>query len=54
MNHRIKAVVFDMDGVLIDAREWHYESLNRALGLLMRRGYELELAHDAIQAYRHA
>ena len=38
MNHQIKAVVFDMDGVLIDAREWHYESLNRALGLL---GYEI-------------
>jgi len=30
---RIKAVIFDMDGVLIDAREWHYEALNRALGL---------------------
>jgi beta-phosphoglucomutase-like phosphatase (HAD superfamily) len=29
----IKAVVFDMDGVLIDAREWHYVALNRALGL---------------------
>jgi len=29
----IKAVVFDMDGVLIDAREWHYEALNRALNL---------------------
>jgi beta-phosphoglucomutase len=29
----IKAVLFDMDGVLIDAREWHYEALNRALGL---------------------
>ncbi len=29
---RIKAVIFDMDGVLIDAREWHYEALNRALG----------------------
>ena len=28
----IQAVVFDMDGVLIDAREWHYEALNRALG----------------------
>ena len=28
----IEAVVFDMDGVLIDAREWHYEALNRALG----------------------
>jgi beta-phosphoglucomutase len=27
----IRAVVFDMDGVLIDAREWHYEALNRAL-----------------------
>jgi regulatory protein len=24
---------------------------NRALGLLVRRGYELELAHDAIRAY---
>jgi len=25
------AVVFDMDGVLIDATDWHYEALNRAL-----------------------
>jgi HAD superfamily hydrolase (TIGR01509 family) len=38
MTPQIKAVVFDMDGVLIDAREWHYEALNRALGLL---GYEI-------------
>jgi HAD superfamily hydrolase (TIGR01509 family) len=30
---KIKAVIFDMDGVLIDAREWHYEALNRALGV---------------------
>lgn len=30
---KIKAVIFDMDGVLIDAREWHYEALNRALAL---------------------
>lgn len=30
---KIKAVIFDMDGVLIDAKEWHYEALNRALGL---------------------
>jgi HAD superfamily hydrolase (TIGR01509 family) len=29
----IKAVVFDMDGVLIEAKEWHYEALNQALGL---------------------
>lgn len=28
---RFKAVVFDMDGVLIDARDWHYRALNQAL-----------------------
>ena len=33
MNNNIKAIIFDMDGVLIDAKEWHYEALNRALGL---------------------
>jgi beta-phosphoglucomutase len=38
MGTEIKAVVFDMDGVLIDARDWHYEALNRALSLL---GYEI-------------
>jgi beta-phosphoglucomutase len=26
-----KAILFDMDGVLIDAREWHYDALNEAL-----------------------
>lgn len=30
---RIRAVLFDMDGVLIDAKEWHYEALNKALML---------------------
>ena len=34
----IKAVIFDMDGVLIEAKEWHYEALNRALQLF---GYEI-------------
>lgn len=29
----IKAVIFDLDGVLIDAREWHYAALNEALAL---------------------
>jgi beta-phosphoglucomutase len=29
----IKAIIFDMDGVLIDARDWHYEALNSALRL---------------------
>jgi len=27
----IKAIIFDLDGVLVDAREIHYESLNNAL-----------------------
>ncbi len=30
---KVKAILFDMDGVLIDAKDWHYEALNRALGL---------------------
>lgn len=29
----IKAILFDLDGVLIDATEWHYEALNKALSL---------------------
>ena len=30
---KIKAIFFDMDGVLIEAKDWHYESLNKSLGL---------------------
>ncbi len=30
---RISGVLFDLDGVLVDATEWHYDALNRALGL---------------------
>ena len=30
---KIKAILFDMDGVLIEAKDWHYESLNQALGV---------------------
>lgn len=33
MEKKIKAVLFDMDGVLIDAKDWHYEALNKALKL---------------------
>ena len=35
---KIKAILFDMDGVLIEAKDWHYEALNRALKLF---GYEI-------------
>ena len=40
----IKAILFDMDGVLIDAKEWHYEALNKALshfGFLINRDAHL-------------
>ena len=40
----IKGVIFDMDGVLIDAREWHFEALNLALepfGLAIPRDQHL-------------
>ena len=30
---KIKAILFDMDGVLIDAKDWHYDALNKALSL---------------------
>jgi len=33
MPSKIRAVLFDLDGVLVDATEWHYEALNRALAL---------------------
>jgi beta-phosphoglucomutase-like phosphatase (HAD superfamily) len=43
----IKAVIFDMDGVLIDAKEWHYEALNRALRLF---GHEIS-RYEHVTAY---
>lgn len=33
MPPKIRAVIFDLDGVLVDATEWHYNALNRALDL---------------------
>jgi HAD superfamily hydrolase (TIGR01509 family) len=37
----IKAILYDLDGVLVDATEWHYESLNEALqeiaGFIIKR-----------------
>ncbi|MEO1616101.1 MAG: HAD family phosphatase [Planctomycetota bacterium] len=34
----IKAIIFDMDGVLVDAKQWHFEALNQALELF---GYRI-------------
>jgi beta-phosphoglucomutase len=38
----IKAILFDMDGVLIEAKDWHYEALNMALDL-----FGMAIARDA-------
>lgn len=43
----IKAVVFDMDGVLVDAKEWHFFALNKALG---KFGYEIS-RHDHLSTF---
>ena len=31
MENKLKTIIFDLDGVLIDACEWHYGALNKAL-----------------------
>jgi beta-phosphoglucomutase len=43
-----KAVLFDLDGVLVDACDWHYEALNRALAEVA--GYEIS-RHDHETTY---
>ena len=34
----LKAILFDLDGTLVDAKEWHYEAFNKALRLF---GFEI-------------
>ncbi|MBU3888377.1 HAD family phosphatase [Methylosinus sporium] len=41
----IKAILFDMDGVLIEAKDWHYDALNDVLGIFgMAIDYDAHLA----------
>jgi beta-phosphoglucomutase-like phosphatase (HAD superfamily) len=44
---KLRAVLFDLDGVLVDATEWHYEALNRSLGLF---GYSIT-RYEHLSAY---
>lgn len=47
---KIKAILFDMDGVLIDAKDWHYEALNKALhifGMAISR-YDHLVTYDGL------
>ena len=43
----IRAVIFDLDGVLVDATEWHRVALDRALGLF---GYSIT-EYEHLSAY---
>lgn len=47
MGIKIKAILFDMDGVLVDAKEWHYEAFNKALRIF---GYEIS-KYEHIHAF---
>lgn len=44
----IKAVLFDMDGVLVDAKEWHYDALNLALE---KKGYSAITRQEHLSTY---
>ncbi|MBY0370653.1 HAD-IA family hydrolase [bacterium] len=43
----IRALIFDLDGVLVDAADWHYQALNRALSLF---GHTID-PHEHAQRY---
>lgn len=45
---RIRAILFDMDGVLVNARPWHFEALNEAL---LRHGYRPIAPEDHLRHY---
>ena len=42
--NKIKLVIFDLDGVLVDAKELHYHALNLALGEKYQIGWNEHLS----------
>ena len=47
-SNKIKGILYDLDGVLVDACDWHYHSLNRALKEVV--GFEIS-RDDHISTY---
>jgi beta-phosphoglucomutase len=47
---KINTILFDMDGVLIDAKEWHFQALNEALKLFGEEisVYEHHITYDGL------
>ena len=50
----IKCILYDLDGVLVDATEWHYESLNDALkdvaGFIIKRDEHVSIFNDTLHS----
>ena len=46
----VKLIIFDLDGVLVNARELHYEALNKALGSIDEK-YIISLAKKKFLYY---
>lgn len=44
---KVESIIFDLDGVLIEAKDWHFEALNKALGLF---GYSIS-RYDHLVTY---
>lgn len=47
-NEKIETFIFDLDGVLVDACEWHYEALNSAL---LKNGFPIINTEDHKNIY---
>lgn len=45
---KTKGILFDMDGVLVEAKEWHYQALNQALEA---KGFKAISRHEHLSAY---
>lgn len=45
---RPNTILFDLDGVLVDACDWHYEALNRSLSEM---GFSTISRHDHLSTY---
>ena len=44
MTAKLKGVVFDMDGVIIESEHTHYSAICEAMGARMNQTYETETA----------
>ena len=43
INEMMKAVIFDLDGVLVDTKQIHFEALNKALENMILKKFHLTI-----------